>query len=355
MIFRQLFDPRSSTYTYLLGDPDSRQAVLIDSVYEQFQRDAALIDELRLRLLYTLETHVHADHVTAASLMRERFASRIAVSRRSGASGADRLVDDGDVVQFGAGAVEVRATPGHTDGCVTYVTSDHKMAFTGDALLIRGSGRTDFQQGDPRKLYRSVHDKIFTLPDDTLLYPGHDYAGRMCTSVAEEKEYNPRLGGRRSEGDFIGFMENLGLPHPKQIDVAVPANLECGRPLGAAVGAAPPSWAPVVRTYAGVPELSPQWVRDHLGEIRSSWRLIDVREEEEFNGELGHIDGAELVPLATLGEALSDGDRSACIVTICRSGGRSAQAALLLEKRGFERVANLAGGMIRWRDLEEPR
>src|SRR6266700_4532947 len=230
MIFRQLFDARSSSFTYLLADPATREAVLIDAVYEQFARDAALVEELGLTLRYTLETHVHADHVTGAGLFRRRCGSRIVVSGRAGTRGHDLLVDEGDRVELGARALQVRATPGHTSGCVTYVLDDHSMAFTGDALLIRGAGRTDFQDGDPRVLFESVRDRIFTLPERTMLYPAHDYAGRTCTTVAEEKAYNPRLGGTRSEGDFVGFMNSLALPVPQRMAVAVSANLTCGEP-----------------------------------------------------------------------------------------------------------------------------
>src|ERR1700740_2518476 len=230
MIFRQLFDPQSSTYTYLLGDGASHSAVLIDPVFEQVRRDAALIDELGLKLVATLETHVHADHVTGASLLKQRTGSKIMVAKASGAVGADRYLVQDDVVSFGGRRLLVRATPGHTSGCVTYVLDDHSMAFTGDCLLIRGSGRTDFQQGDAAVMYRSVHERIFSLPDDCLLYPAHDYRGLTVTSVAEERRFNPRIGGEISLGDFTGYMKNLGLAHPKLMDVAVPANLRCGRP-----------------------------------------------------------------------------------------------------------------------------
>jgi glyoxylase-like metal-dependent hydrolase (beta-lactamase superfamily II) len=212
MIFRQLFDLESSTYTYLLADDQTREAILIDPVFEQFERDRALVHELGLRLLYTLETHVHADHVTAAWRFAEALRSRIALSKRGGAEGADLYVDHGDDVRFGATALAVRATPGHTNGCVTYVAVDRGMAFTGDALLIRSAGRTDFQQGDATSLYRSITQQIFTLPDDCLLYPAHDYNGRTVTTVGEEKRWNPRVGGDANETDFVGYMTNLGLP-----------------------------------------------------------------------------------------------------------------------------------------------
>jgi sulfur dioxygenase len=164
VIFRQLFDASSSTYTYLLGDRASGEALLIDPVFEQVRRDAALVHELGLRLVWTLETHVHADHVTGAWLLKRRAGSAIALSAASGAEGADRLLCDGDRVAFGARHLEVRATPGHTNGCLTYVLDDQSMAFTGDCLLIRGSGRTDFQQGDPAAMYHSVRERIFSLP-----------------------------------------------------------------------------------------------------------------------------------------------------------------------------------------------
>jgi glyoxylase-like metal-dependent hydrolase (beta-lactamase superfamily II) len=196
LIFRQLFDADSATYTYLLADAGTRQAVLIDPVYEQARRDTALLQELELSLVYTLETHVHADHVTGAWLLKKRNGSEIAISRASGAQGADRYLRQGDEVAFGSRFLEVRETPGHTNGCATFVLDDRSKAFTGDCLLIRGSGRTDFQEGDPVLMYRSVHDKIFSLPEDCLLYPGHDYRGLTATSVAEEKRFNPRLGAQ---------------------------------------------------------------------------------------------------------------------------------------------------------------
>src|SRR5579863_5596085 len=234
LIFRQLFDPQSSTYTYLLGDSASHQAVLIDPVFEQVRRDAALIDELGLKLLATLETHVHADHVTGAWLMKQRTGSKIMVAKSSGAKGADRYLVQDDVIAFGGRRLEVRATPGHTGGCLTYVLDDKSMAFTGDSLLIRGCGRTDFQGGSAQQLFTSVREQILTLPEDCLLYPAHDYRGITVTSVAEERRFNPRLGGDVDLGDFAGYMHNLNLPHPKQMAVAVPANMRCGKPEGEA-------------------------------------------------------------------------------------------------------------------------
>ncbi|HTS21189.1 MAG TPA: rhodanese-like domain-containing protein [Casimicrobiaceae bacterium] len=345
VVFRQLFDPQSSTYSYLVGDPRSREAVLIDPVFEQVRRDAALIAELSLKLLATLETHVHADHVTAAWLLKGQFGSAIALSAASGAKGADRYLEHGDRIAFGARYLEVRATPGHTHGCVTYVLDDESMAFTGDCLLIRGSGRTDFQQGDAREMYRSVRSQILSLPPSCLLYPAHDYRGLTVTSVGEERRYNPRLGGEIGEADFVGYMSNLGLPHPKLIDIAVPANLRCGQPEADMPLPDEPDWAPLTFTFAGIWEIQPQALEEHAEKIQ----LVDVREPDEFNGSLGHIRGAKLIPLGTLAARAGELARDRPVVAVCRSGARSAQASVLLQRAGFKDVANLAGGMLRWR------
>ncbi|MEL6345174.1 MAG: MBL fold metallo-hydrolase, partial [Myxococcota bacterium] len=204
MLFRQLIDGRSSTFTYLLANEQTREAVLIDPVLEQVHRDAALIRELGLRLLWTLETHVHADHVTGGWLLKQRLGAQIALAAASGAVGADRYLKPDDIISFGQHTLTVRATPGHTNGCVTYVLDGDQAAFTGDALMIRGAGRTDFQQGDARTLYRSVTEQILSLPARALLWPAHDYRGRTVTTVEEERKFNPRLGGTTSEDDFVG-------------------------------------------------------------------------------------------------------------------------------------------------------
>jgi len=343
MIFRQLFDPASSTYTYLLAD--GGEAVLIDPVFEQVRRDAALLRELGLNLTWTLETHIHADHVTGGWLLKQRLGSRIAVGAESGATCADRLLQTGDEIRFGSRSLTVRATPGHTAGCLTYVLDDESMAFTGDCLLIRGCGRTDFQEGSPGALYRSVHEQIFTLPDSCLLYPGHDYRGLTVTSVGEEKAYNPRLGGDLSENDFAGYMQALKLAHPKKIDVAVPANLQCGRPGKGVDIMSDPDWAPLSCTFAGVWDVDPAWVEEHCGTVQ----ILDVREPAEYTGPLGHIPEAILIPLGQLAARANELGKDWPIVAVCRAGGRSAQATNILKDAGFERVANLPGGMLRWR------
>jgi sulfur dioxygenase len=346
LMFRQLFDPQSSTYTYLLGDRPSGHAVLIDPVFEQVRRDMALVVELGLTLVATLETHVHADHVTGAWLLKQRTGSKIMLAAASGAVGSDRYLSQDDVVAFGGRCLMVRATPGHTNGCLTYVLDDHAMAFTGDCLLIRGAGRTDFQQGDAATMYRSIHEQIFTLPDDCLLYPAHDYRGLTVTSVAEERHFNPRIGGEIGIGDFTGYMKNLGLAHPKLMDIAVPANLRCGRPENDAGGfPADPDWAPLRYSFAGVWEIDPHGLEEHTTAVQ----ILDVREPEEFTGALGHIKTAMLIPLGELAERTGELAKDRPIVAVCRAGGRSAQATNILQKAGFKDVANLTGGMLRWR------
>jgi sulfur dioxygenase len=345
MIFRQLFDPASSTYTYLLGDTASREALLIDPVYEQVPRDLSLLQELGLKLLATLDTHVHADHVTGAWRLRERSGSQIALAGVVGAEGVDRPLGHGERIAFGKRHLEVRATPGHTNGCLTYVMDDRSMAFTGDSLLIRGCGRTDFQEGSPDQLFTSVREQILTLPDDCLLYPAHDYRGITVTSVAEERRFNPRLGGDVDLGDFAGYMNNLNLPHPKLMAVAVPANLRCGKPEGEAAVHETPDWAPLTLRFSGVWEIEPMTLLEHAQALQ----IVDVREPQEFVDCLGHLADARLVPLSQLTSRLDELDRERPVVAVCRSGVRSAQASVLLGKAGFTQVANLAGGMLRWR------
>ena len=226
MIFRQLFEPLSSTYTYLLGDEASGKAVLVDPVLPTWRRDLQAVRELGLELAYTLETHVHADHITSARRLRREAGSRIVYPALDRMECVDEWMEEGRPLQVGTLCIEGLSTPGHTDDHYAYLV-DGKV-LTGDALLIDGCGRTDFQNGDADSLYRSVHEKLFTLPDDTLVYPGHDYQGRRVSSIAQEKQRNPRLGGERTPEEFRDLMANLNLPYPKFIDYAVPGNRACG-------------------------------------------------------------------------------------------------------------------------------
>ena len=335
-MFRQLFDAESSTYTYLLADDTTRRAVLIDPVRGQLDRDLTLLKELNLTLVWVLDTHVHADHITAAHALRERTGCQVAYPNHSGARGLDRSLEHGDVVEVDGVRLEVRLTPGHTSGSASYVQLGEDRVFTGDTLLIRGCGRTDFQEGDAHALYRSVHEQLFTLPDRTLVYPGHDYKGRTASSIGEERAHNPRLGGGRSEAEFVAIMDGLHLSPPRLLDVAVPANRELGRESS--------PFEHLERSASGAVQAPLSWVETHAASVR----LVDVREPDEYNGPLGHLPGTELVPLGTLQRAASDWDRSEPIVAICRSGGRSDRAALTLEAMGFELVASMTGGTSAW-------
>ncbi|QNA88711.1 MBL fold metallo-hydrolase [Massilia sp. Dwa41.01b] len=226
MIFRQLFEPLSSTYTYLIGCQETGQAVLIDPVIVTIDRDLEEVRRLGLTLAYSVDTHVHADHITAALELKKMVGSKIAAPAAERVSCADINLEEGKPFRVGSMEFQPLHTPGHTSGHFSYVLGDR--AFTGDALLIEGCGRTDFQQGDSDVLFQSVRGKLFALPDDTLVYPAHDYQDRWVSTVMQEKKRNPRLGGERTIEQFREIMAGLNLPYPKFIDYAVPGNKECG-------------------------------------------------------------------------------------------------------------------------------
>jgi sulfur dioxygenase len=226
MEVRQLFDPESSTYSYLLWDPDSREAVLIDPVQDQITRDLRYIRKHGLILRYTLETHVHADHITGSGLLRKTLNSLVLVHENSRSKCADILLKDGDKIPIGSMKILVIHTPGHTDSDVSYLMTG--MVFTGNALLIRGCGRTDYHSSDAGMLYDSITKRLFRLPDDTIVYPGHDHEGRSYSTVRKEKSYNPRVGNGISRERFISFTQNQQPEPPLRIHDALPSNVRCG-------------------------------------------------------------------------------------------------------------------------------
>ncbi len=340
-IFYQLFEKETSTYTYLLGDQDTKEAVLIDPVVEMVDRDLNLIMDLGLKLKYVLDTHVHADHITASGEIRKRTNAKIALSSAYDMPCPDLHLEDGQEIHFGSYTIKAIHTPGHTGGCLSYLLGD--MVFTGDALLVRGCGRTDFQEGSSDKLFNSVRDKLFSLADDTTVYPGHDYKGFTKSSIGLEKKLNPRLKLENTREQFCEIMSNLKLAYPKKIQEAVPANLECGLPFK----------SEILNTgfVDGIPTVTAEDVYTKLGHIK----VIDVRGSDEFNNELGHIQNAELAPLGPILDKRLDGeDKNNEVIFVCRSGKRSSEATRMALNKGFEKVYNLQGGMLRWNELHFP-
>ncbi len=226
MLFRQLFDPETSTYTYLIADETTKEAGLVDPVLEQVERDFNLLQELGLTLRYCLETHVHADHITGTGKLRELTGCLGVVPENAIVNCADRWIKDGEILEIGDVRIEAIATSGHTDSHSAYLVNGDRI-LTGDSLLIRGCGRTDFQSGNSGLLYDNITQKLFTLPDQTAVYPGHDYQGRTVSTIGEEKQFNPRFVDKDRDS-FIEMMNNLNLPNPKKIAEAVPANQRCG-------------------------------------------------------------------------------------------------------------------------------
>lgn len=346
LIFHQLFEPESSTYTYIIADKKTKEAAIIDPVLETVDRDIKLIEELGLKLIYALDTHIHADHITGAGELRKRLGIKTAVSSDAEVACVDIPLEDGQELLLGDKTIKVIATPGHTNTCLTYAFEG--MIFTGDALLIRSCGRTDFQQGDSSKLFNSVRDKLFKLPDETVIYPGHDYRGHTSSTIGTEKKHNARLNERIDLDGFKKIMSELKLANPKKIHEAVPANLACGKPKDAR------TLHPQV--VDGTPEITVEDLYNHMSEVKNKKvRLIDVRRPDEYNNELGHIEGAEMITLGPdLTAFLEKGDRSEEIVFVCRSGGRSGTATAESIKLGYKFTINMAGGMIRWNEKKQP-
>jgi glyoxylase-like metal-dependent hydrolase (beta-lactamase superfamily II)/rhodanese-related sulfurtransferase len=339
----QLFDPASSTYTYVLFDQVSREALIIDPVDEQLERDLASLREYGLKLVWAVETHAHADHITSAGKLAELAGARTAAPAGCGIGTAGVQLQHGDTLQFGGETLRALHTPGHTAGSMSFVWRQH--VFTGDTLLINGCGRTDFQSGSARELYHSLTEVLFALPDDTTVWPGHDYQGRRHSTIGAEKAGNARVAGK-SEAEFVAIMDGLNLPKPRRIDEAVPANLTSGirHDVDGALLMQP---RPVQAGYAGdvSPQLAWQWVQ--AGEAV----LVDVRTDAEREW-VGFVPGA--VPVAwkqwpgmamnpQFDEAIRQAADGKKLVLLCRSGVRSIAAAKRATELGLEAFNILEG------------
>lgn len=338
MLFREL--NRANCKTYLIGCERTHKAALVDPVKERVDRYLALLAYHDYKLDLVIDTHTHADHRTAAWELRDLAGARVVMHRRAPAPRVDVHVDDGQQLAIGEVQLKVFHTPGHTPDSMSICCAGHVL--TGDTLLIHGTGRADFAGGDAGAQYDAITRKLFTLPDETLVFPAHDYRGHTQSTVGEEKRTNPRLAGRSREG-YVELMNNLGLPLPDKIQEAL-------QPNQSAIDDNSVKF-PDLMQLNQVRQLSPQEVSSQLADS-SKPVLLDVREPEEFSGELGHIAGSTLIPLKELparaGELASVKDKD--IVAICRSGVRSTTAAAILTGLGFEHVSNLRGGMLDWND-----
>jgi len=360
MLFKQLLDKESCTLTYLIADLASKEAVFIDPVDSQLDIYLDLLNEHDLTLKYSLETHVHADHVTASGQLRQQLGAKTAVSSLCGAGTADIQIEDGDKFEFAeAETIEVIATPGHTLGSVSFLWRDR--VFTGDALFIDGCGRTDFQGGSASSLYDSITRRLFTLPDETIVYPAHDYKGRWISSIVQERTTNSRLAGKTRE-QFIEIMENLNLPKPKLIDMAVPANRYCG------IDEELANQAAEQRVEGSDPQRQNASMQDLINEARqniteidplrakdiirnSSVCILDVRAEQEYNA--GHLENALLLPRGELEFKIAQlseiPDKSTALIVYCGTGNRAALSANTLKNMGYTNVMSIAGGYQAWK------
>jgi glyoxylase-like metal-dependent hydrolase (beta-lactamase superfamily II)/rhodanese-related sulfurtransferase len=338
----QLFDPASSTYTYVLFDEVTREALIIDPVDEQVDRDLAVLAEHRLELLWAVETHAHADHITSAGLLAEHTGARTAAPVGCNIHTAAMQLEHGDTLKFGHEVMRALHTPGHTAGSMSYVWRGN--VFTGDTLLINGCGRTDFQSGSATQLYRSITEVLFALPDDTIVWPAHDYNGRTHSTIGHEKKTNARVAGK-SLAEFKAIMEDLNLPKPKRIDEAVPANQSSGIRHDAGGG---PTGARPAQGYAGdiPPDVAYDWW--HKGEAV----LVDVRTDAEREW-VGFIPGAVGIewkhwPGMAINPSFDEQVKAAVppgkkALMLCRSGVRSIAAAKRATELGIESYNILEG------------
>ncbi|MDX2091569.1 MAG: MBL fold metallo-hydrolase [Kofleriaceae bacterium] len=387
MQIQAFFDPDTFTLTYVVFDASSRDAVIVDPVldYDVFAsrtstrslgQVAAFVETRELRVHYVLETHAHADHLSGSQWLRQNLGAKVAIGERirevqevfraaldlpylaTDGSQFDRLLQDGEVVEAGTLRIETIATPGHTPACVTYRIGD--ALFTGDALFMHdyGTGRCDFPHGSAAALYDSVQ-RLYALPDELRVHPGHDYQpdGREVaweTTIGRSKRENPQLRADTTKEEFVAMRtaRDRTLKAPRLLYPSVQINIDAGRlppahPNGRHYLTIPISQAPPPAPFA---EVEPAFVLEH----RDSVTLVDVREPQEFVGELGHVAGAKLVPLAELLDVAASWDPERELVLVCRSGGRSARAASELAKRGFRHLYNLRGGMLAWTSAQLP-
>ncbi len=359
MFFKQLFDNESSTLTYMIADTQSSEALIIDPVKSEIETYKTLLAEYGLTLKFSLETHVHADHITASGLLRQSLQCQTGVGQGCDAKLADIQIRECDKFQLGDNeTITAIATPGHTPGSMSFLWRD--KVFTGDSLLINGCGRTDFQGGDAGQLYDSITQKLFNLPDETLVYPGHDYKGFRVSSILQEKLLNPRLAGKTRE-EFITMMNNLDLPKPRLIDIAVPANRYCGVDEDEAIQASDvnlsinsgrllTSSQLVAQIKNEISEIAPSDVASMLDQ--EGVILIDIREPSEY--EESSIPNAHLLPRGVLEFKILELDNILNphnkIILYCRSGNRSALAAASLTKMGFRNVMSMIGGYEAWKE-----
>ena len=336
MFFREL--NRGNCKTYLIGCEQTRKAAIIDPLKDRVDRYLAVLAYQGYRLEYVIDTHTHADHRAGGWDLRELAQARVVMHRRAPAPHVDVHVEEGDKLTVGGIVLEVLHTPGHTPDSISLCVGDR--VFTGDTLLVRATGRADFAGGDAGAQYDSITEKLFALPDATLVFPAHDYRGHTHTTIGDEKRANPRIAGR-TRSAYVELMNNLGLPLPEKIQEA----LQCNQSAIEDDSVKFPSFSQL----NAVRQLRPEEV-SALRESRDSPLLVDVREPDEYRGELGHIPGSILIPLRELAGRAQElaGYKSAQIITVCRAGVRSATAAAMLSALGFEQVFNLSGGMLDW-------
>ena len=342
MIFRQLFDSTSGTYTYLLASRHGGEALIIDPVIERVDRYLQLVRELDLKLVKAVDTHLHADHVTGLGALRDRTHCITVMGENTKADVVSMRVAEGDHIAIEGLRLDVLFTPGHTDDSYSFLYGDR--IFTGDTLLIRGTGRTDFQNGDPRAQYDSIFNKLLKLPDETLVYPAHDYKGETVSTIGEEKLFNPRLKVK-SVDEYIGLMNNLHLPNPKMMDVAVPANMQVGLHQE---NIASKGWALTAAEAMALPS-------------RSNIVVVDLREKSEREKH-GVIPGSLHAPYPDLPQNIGPGGMlhelatttGKRIVFYCAFGERSAMAVQAAQDAGLNTACHIQGGIAAWKKANRP-